>query len=122
MRVDISSNTLRAARSALREKIRRDSAAGRVSEYGGVPTYAYINHLMMASQQKLDVEVMRQEFETALLAWVQLNFSAGHFGTGNNGAPATRESLFWKKSDGNYGVEMFNAAWWGWQTALQGEK
>lgn len=77
------------------------------------------NRHLKAEQQD---RVTRDEFEAALLAWVQLNFSAGHFGTGNNGAPATRESLFWKKSDGNYGVEMFNAAWWGWQTALQGEK
>lgn len=33
----------------------------------------------------------------------------------DNGSPATPEALFWKTPSGDYGVQMFNAAWWGWQ-------
>lgn len=25
-----------------------------------------------------------------------------------------KESLFWRKEDGSYGVASMNAAWWGW--------
>lgn len=34
------------------------------------------------------------------------------------GEPAVQpDGLFWRQPDGNYGVLMFNAAWWGWQMA-----
>lgn len=69
-----------------------------------------------------DEATMRAEFETAALAWVIANFAAGHKGIDNNGAPPTRESMFWMRDDGSYGVNMFNAAWWGWQSALLGRK
>jgi hypothetical protein len=29
----------------------------------------------------------------------------------------TPEALFWKQPSGEYGVLMFNAAWWGWRAA-----
>jgi hypothetical protein len=34
-------------------------------------------------------------------------------------SPGTRDDLFWKQADGSYGVLMFNAAWWGWQAAVE---
>ena len=37
----------------------------------------------------------------------------------DNGAPVTRESLCWRDEQGNYGVLALNAAWWGWQMAMQ---
>lgn len=34
----------------------------------------------------------------------------------DNGCPVTRESLCWKHTDGSYGVNALNAAWWGWKS------
>ena len=34
---------------------------------------------------------------------------------------STAEELLWRRDDGTYGVLMFNAAWWGWKTALDGK-
>jgi hypothetical protein len=34
----------------------------------------------------------------------------------DNGCPTTRESLCWRDEQGNYGVAMLNAAWWGWRS------
>lgn len=30
-------------------------------------------------------------------------------------APATRENLMWRQPSGEYGVLIFNAAWWAWK-------
>ena len=31
----------------------------------------------------------------------------------------TPEAMFWRDENGNYGVLMFNAAWWGWQDGAE---
>lgn len=62
---------------------------------------------------------MRQDFDERALALMQAKRIAEVPMTGDNGCPVTRESLFWRKPNGEYGVEMFNAAWigyvWGYE-------
>lgn len=60
----------------------------------------------------------RDAFETAALSYAIERRAAGkaHF---DNGAPATKESMFWRRDNGDYGVIMFNPAWWGWETSRQ---
>lgn len=37
----------------------------------------------------------------------------------NDTGDGTPEGLFWKDEKGNYGVRMFNAAWWGFRVAYK---
>lgn len=36
---------------------------------------------------------------------------------GDTAVAMSPEELLWRMDDDTYGVMMFNAAWWGWQTA-----
>jgi hypothetical protein len=68
-------------------------------------------------QNNNDLEVTRTAFEAATLKYFIAQREAGK-AIDDNGSPATPEALFWRKENGDYGVEMFNAAWWGWKAAL----
>lgn len=63
---------------------------------------------------------MREEFEAAAFILYQ-ELKAANWSSKDEG-DNTPEALFWKHSDGSYGVQMFNAAWWGWQAALKVER
>jgi hypothetical protein len=57
----------------------------------------------------------RRAFEQAAYARYQTMKVAGLLAKGDgDGSP---EALFWKQPNGEYGVLMFNAAWWGWRAA-----
>lgn len=60
----------------------------------------------------------REAFENAAYAHYQAQRAAGHFDEQAEEGDGSRTSLFWMTPDGNYGVRMFNAAWWGWRKAL----
>lgn len=66
----------------------------------------------------MTTQTERDRFEQAALAHFLARREAG-LAIDDNGSPATAEALFWKDEAGNYGVKMFNAAWWGWQAALK---
>ena len=59
----------------------------------------------------------RDQFEEVALAHFGAQRAAGVQISGDNGCAPTRESLFWRDDKGDYGVRMFNAAWWGWKEA-----
>ena len=63
------------------------------------------------------MELERDQFEEAALAHFVAQRAAGVTISGDNGCETTRESLFWRDDKGDYGVRMFNAAWWGWKEA-----
>lgn len=63
------------------------------------------------------MELERDQFEEVALAHFVAQRAAGVQISGDNGCEPTRESLFWRDENGNYGVLMFNAAWWGWKEA-----
>lgn len=63
-------------------------------------------------------ESMRDQFEEVSLAHFVAQRATGAQISGDNGCEPTREALFWRTSEGDYGVKMFNAAWWGWKSAL----
>lgn len=63
--------------------------------------------------------LLRQDFEDKCLLRMRLKRDAGQFIGADNGAEVTRESLFWRRPDGQYGVLMFNAAWQGYQWGAQ---
>lgn len=69
-----------------------------------------------------DVSVMREVFEERCIELMTLKREAGVKIHDDNGSPVTHESLFWRNSDGSYGVDMFNAAWQGflWGVAMRG--
>ncbi len=60
----------------------------------------------------------RERFEQACYAHYLERHAAGK--TTDHMVPAgPRETLLWRQESGEYGVLMFNAAWWGWQAALK---
>ena len=59
----------------------------------------------------------RDQFEEVAMAHFVAQRAAGVQISGDNGCEPTRESLFWHDDKGDYGVRMFNAAWWGWKEA-----
>lgn len=61
------------------------------------------------------MELERDKFEEVALAHFVAQRAAGVQISGDNGCEPTRESLFWRTDEGDYGVRMFNAAWWGWK-------
>lgn len=63
------------------------------------------------------MEFERDQFEEVALAHFVAQRAAGVQISGDNGCEPTRESLFWRTNEGDYGVRMFNAAWWGWKEA-----
>lgn len=64
------------------------------------------------------MELERDQFEEVALAHFVAQRAAGVQISGDNGCEPTRESLFWRDDKGDYGVRMFNAAWWGWKEAV----
>lgn len=65
----------------------------------------------MSPEERIGVE--RDAFETAahdLYLRVKAMRTEPMVGDGDG----TRQSLFWRNADGTYGVEQWNAAWWGW--------
>ena len=65
------------------------------------------------------MEFERDQFEEVALAHFVAQRAAGVQISGDNGCEPTRESLFWRTNEGDYGVRMFNAAWWGWKSATE---
>ncbi len=63
------------------------------------------------------MELERDQFEEVAMAHFVAQRAAGVQISGDNGCEPTRESLFWRDDKGDYGVRMFNAAWWGWKEA-----
>lgn len=68
---------------------------------------------------KFDIEQERARFEQAAMAKFTTRRQAGDKVIDDNGCEITPESLFWKDEHGNYGVKMFNPAWWGWKEACE---
>jgi len=64
----------------------------------------------------MNLDQIRSEFEQAAMQHFVAQREAGK-AVDDNGSPPTPEALFWKDEQGNYGVKMFNAAWWGWKNA-----
>jgi hypothetical protein len=67
-----------------------------------------------------DMLALRAAFEDAALSHAIQQRIAGRVTGDDNSADFTRESLFWRKPSGDYGVAQFNAAWWGYQMAAKG--
>lgn len=67
----------------------------------------------------MNLDQERDRFEQAALERFVNQRAAGVQITDDNGSEPTREALFWRDSAGNYGVKMFNAAWWGWRTGVE---
>ena len=63
-----------------------------------------------------DIDAERARFEQAAMDHFHTRRQQGNV-LDDNGCPITRESLFWRDDKGDYGVRMFNAAWWGWKEA-----
>lgn len=62
----------------------------------------------------------RTEFETAAYAYFIRRRAEGKLDrqlSEDAGGDGTPEVLFWKDERGDYGVKMFQAAWWGWKAA-----
>lgn len=62
----------------------------------------------------MSTEALRKQFEDACLANFVERRASGNI-SDDNGSPATHEALFWRKANGDYGVTLFNAAWWGYK-------
>lgn len=73
-----------------------------------------------APASAMDIVAMRAAFEDAALSHAIRQRIAGKV-LDDNGAEFTKESLFWRKPSGDYGIAQFNAAWWGYQMALNGK-
>ncbi len=69
----------------------------------------------------MNIEQERDRFEQAALEHFMVQRAAGAQIADDNGCEATRETLFWRDDAGNYGVKMFNAAWWGWKKGIEAE-
>lgn len=77
------------------------------------------DYLLAAPQPPaLTEEQMRAEFEESALAYTIERRAAG-MAHHDNGAPSTRESLFWRTENGAYGVILYNPAWWAWKEAMK---
>lgn len=61
---------------------------------------------------------LKELFERECYAFFQKRKADG-FVDRNDTGDGTPEALFWKDEKGNYGVRMFNAAWWGFRTAFR---
>lgn len=61
----------------------------------------------------------REHFEDQCMTLMRLKRENGKHIGADNGVPVEREALFWRKPNGEYGVEMFNAAWQGYQWGAQ---
>lgn len=64
----------------------------------------------------MTVEQERTAFEAAAYRHYLLQKARGKTDASAQG-DGTPEALFWKTDSGDYGVLMFNAAWWGWLAA-----
>jgi hypothetical protein len=62
----------------------------------------------------LDINRERATFERLTFDYFLHRREAGHIDPSDQG-DGTPEALFWKDDLGNYGVRMFNAAWWAWK-------
>ena len=56
----------------------------------------------------------RAAFEAAAYRHFQRRLAAGKIPAEEPG-DGTPEALFWRDEKGDYGVKMFNAAWWGFK-------
>lgn len=72
------------------------------------------HEILLSQQAEMDAE--RKLFEGAMFAHYLKQKAAGRISTDGDG-DGTREALFWKQPNGEYGVLMFNAAWYGWKAA-----
>jgi hypothetical protein len=70
----------------------------------------------LAAVERHLIEIERTDFETAMYAHYLRKRAAGQIDAEGEG-DGTPEALFWKQPSGDYGVLMFNAAWYGWQAA-----
>lgn len=61
---------------------------------------------------------VKELFERECHAFFQKRKEEGHVDPADSG-DGSPESLFWKDEKGNYGVRMFNAAWWGFRIAFK---
>lgn len=61
-------------------------------------------------------DTTRAAFEGAAYDYYLERRKAGKVSDGSE-SPMSPQQLFWRKPEGTYGVEMFNAAWWAWETA-----
>lgn len=66
-------------------------------------------------------EIERAEFEKACYTQYVCKKAAGALDLSQDG-DGSQEALFWRQPDGDYGVLMFNAAWWGWCNAKLHER
>ena len=65
--------------------------------------------------QSAEMQAERRAFEAAAYARYQRMKAAGvPMSEDGDGTP---EGLFWLQPNGEYGVRMWNAAWWGWKAA-----
>lgn len=60
----------------------------------------------------------RESFEKAAYDHYLQRKAAGKVDPSAEG-DGTPEAMFWRDENGNYGVLMFNAAWWGWQAGIE---
>lgn len=66
------------------------------------------HEILLSQQAEMDAE--RKLFENTMFALYVRKKNLGQIDT-------TPEALFWKQPSGEYGVLMFNAAWYGWKAA-----
>ncbi len=64
--------------------------------------------------QPLYLILQRQNFEAAAYAHYLQRHADGKTADRRD-PPAQPHQLFWRQPDGEYGVLMFNASWWGWK-------
>lgn len=94
-------------------------ATGRQHPVVGLGVYPEASGTKQPSpKQTMTTADTRADFEAAALAYTIQRRDEGKT-LDDNGCPATTEALFWKTPTGDYGVHMFNAAWWGWQAAVK---
>jgi hypothetical protein len=72
------------------------------------------HEILLSQQAEMDAE--RKLFEDAMFQHYLNQFAAGKLDMTQAG-DGTPEALFWKQPNGEYGVLMFNAAWYGWRAA-----
>lgn len=94
-------------------------ASGRQHPVVGMGAYpAAVGAARPSPKQSMVTADARPAFEAAALEHFAQRRAEGK-AIDDNGSPATAESLFWKTPSGDYGVQMFNAAWWGYQAAVK---
>lgn len=78
-----------------------------------------VGGMHQCSPECAEIAAMRSDFERQCMTLMQAKRDAGTVMASDNGCEVAPQALFWRKDNGEYGVEMFNAAWRGYQWGFE---